>query len=96
MDINLESLGHAILEVLDDESTQYDIDVILKSATLVWDNTAVQVKSKDFEMIFDVISYELMDYQGHDMDETEEDSDEEEDDEDINDDYEEYNEGDDE
>ena len=65
--VNYESLSNAILDVLDDNlSDNYEIDVILKSATLVWDNTAVQVKSKDFVMIFDLISYELQDYQGYD------------------------------
>ena len=65
--VNYESLSNAILDVLDDNlSDNYEIDVILKSATLVWDNTAVQVKSKDFVMIFDLISYELQDYTGYD------------------------------
>lgn len=67
MNINYESLSNAIFDVLDDNlSDNYDINVILKSATIVWDNTAVQVKSKDFVMIFDLISYELQDYQGYD------------------------------
>ena len=67
MNINYESLSNAILDVVDDNlSDNYDINVILKSATIVWDNTAVQVKSKDFVMIFDLISYELQDYQGYD------------------------------
>ena len=67
IDIDYESLEHAILEVLDDSLWgKYDINVILKSAKLVWDNTAVQVKSKDFVMIFNIIDYSLEDYQGFD------------------------------
>ena len=65
--INMDSLENAILDVLDDSiSDGYDISIILRSATLVWDDTAVEVKSKDFRMIFDLISYELMDYEGFD------------------------------
>lgn len=65
--IDLERLYHSILGVID-ESIQdmYDFDVVLKSAEIVWDNTAVQVKSKDFVMVFDLIGYELLDYTGYD------------------------------
>ena len=67
--IDLERLYHSILGVID-ESIQdtYDFDVVLKSAEIVWDGTAVQVKGKDFSMVFDLISYELVDYTGFDSD----------------------------
>ena len=35
---------------------------------MVWDGTGVEVKSKDFVMVFDLISYELLDYTGYDSD----------------------------
>lgn len=65
--IDLESLYHAMVSVVD-ESIQdsYDFDSILKTANVVWDGTAVEVKSKDFVMVFDLISYELLDYTGYD------------------------------
>ena len=67
-EINLDYLKHAVLDVLDESIQEgYDLDIILKSATLVWDDTAVQVKGNDFIMIFDAISYELQDYQGYDL-----------------------------
>ena len=65
--VNFDSLSNAILDVLDENIIEnYDMDVVLKSAKLVWDGTAVQVTSKDFLMIFDKISYELEDYVGLD------------------------------
>ena len=67
-DINYNALANSILAQIDDNIIDnYDIDVILKSATPVWDNTAIQVKSKDFTMIFDIISYELLQYIGFDI-----------------------------
>lgn len=66
--INLERLRHAILEVLDESiQDQYDIDIILKSAVLCWDDTCVEVKSVGFKMVFNLISYELEDYIGYDL-----------------------------
>ena len=53
-EINLDYLKHAVLDVLDESIQEgYDLDIILKSATLVWDDTAVQVKGNDFIMVFD-------------------------------------------
>lgn len=67
-EIDLERLRHAILEVLDESiQDQYDIDIILKSASLCWDNTCVEVKGVNFKMVFNIISYELEDYQGYDL-----------------------------
>ena len=45
----------------------YDFDIVLKSARIVWDGTAVQVESKDFSMIFDLVDYNLLDYEGFDV-----------------------------
>ena len=66
--IDFERLENAVLEVLsDDISEKYDMSIILKSAKLVWDDTAVQVKSNDFLMIFDLVSYNLENYEGFDV-----------------------------
>ena len=66
--INFDSLRHAILEVLDESIQElYDINRIIKSAKPVWDDTAVQVKSNDFVMIFDLRNYELQNYEGYDL-----------------------------
>ena len=67
-DINMDSLKHSLLEVFDESDVgYYDVDVILKSATLCWDDTAVQVKGSGFSMVFDLVSYELQDYVGYDL-----------------------------
>ena len=66
--IDYDALLNSIQEQIDDSLIDsYDFDVILKSAEIVWDGTAVQVKSKDFTMIFDLISYELRQYIGFDI-----------------------------
>ena len=66
--IDYETLANSILEQLDDSiSNNYDIETVLKSAKLCWDNTAVQVTGRDFEMVFDLISYEILDYNGNDI-----------------------------
>lgn len=65
--IDFERLENAVLGVLsDDISERYDMSIILKTAELVWDDTAVQVRSNDFLMIFDLVTYELQDYNGFD------------------------------
>ena len=65
--IDFDALRNAIINVLDERIiNRYDFDVVLKSAKLVWDNTAIEVQSKDFTMIFDKISYELLQYIGFD------------------------------
>ena len=66
--IDYDALLNGIKENLDERLIDsYDFDVVLKSAEIVWDGTAVQVKSKDFTMIFDTISYELKQYIGFDI-----------------------------
>lgn len=65
--IDYDRLENAILSVLnEDDSEKYNMNIVLKSAKLVWDDTAVQVKSNDFLMVFDLITYELQDYNGFD------------------------------
>lgn len=67
-DIDYESLLFGIMDNIDDSLIDgYDFDIILQSAEPCWDNTAVQVKGKDFTMVFDNISYEILDYTGFDI-----------------------------
>lgn len=67
-EINYESLSDAVQEQIDDSIiNQYDLNSILRSAELCWDNTAVMVKANDFSMVFDLIGYELLDYTGNDI-----------------------------
>lgn len=67
-EVNYEALNNSIQEQIDDSIIdKYDFESILRSAKIVWDNTAVQVKSDDFTMVFDLINYEIMDYTGNDI-----------------------------
>lgn len=67
-DIDFESLHNAVMENIDERLwNNYDFDIVLKSARIVWDGTAVQVESKDFSMIFDLVDYNLLDYEGFDV-----------------------------
>jgi len=67
-DIDFESLHNAVMENIDERLwNNYDFDIVLKSARIVWDGTAVQVESKDFSMIFDLVDYSLLDYEGFDV-----------------------------
>lgn len=66
--IDYEALNNAIQEQIDESLlNKYDFEAILRTAKLVWDNTAVQVKATDFIMVFDLISYEILDYTGNDI-----------------------------
>ena len=66
--IDYEALSNAVQEVIDENLlNRYDFEAILRTAKVVWDNTAVQVTSNDFIMVFDLISYELLDYTGNDI-----------------------------
>lgn len=66
--IDYETLQNVIQEQISENLlSSYDFESILRSAKLVWDNTAVQVKATDFTMVFDLISYELLDYTGNDI-----------------------------
>lgn len=65
--IDFASLRNAIVEQLDERILdRYDLDIVLKSARIVWDGTAVEVRSKDFVMVFDLVGYECLDYTGYD------------------------------
>ena len=65
--IDFESLYHAIAQVLDESiQARYDFDSILRTAKIVWDGLGVEVRANDFTMVFDVVSYELLDYTGYD------------------------------
>lgn len=67
-EIDYSALLHSIQENIDDSLIgNYDFDSMLRTARLVWDNTAVEVKSKDFIMVFDLINYDLLDYTGYDV-----------------------------
>lgn len=67
-DIDYETLLYSIKDNIDDSLIdEYDFDVLLQSAEACWDDTAIQVKSRDFTMVFDNISYEILDYTGFDM-----------------------------
>jgi len=67
-EIDFEALRNSIIDNLDERLiNRYDFDVILKSAKLVWDDTAIQVTANDFTMIFDKISYEILQYIGFDI-----------------------------
>lgn len=66
--IDYEALSNAVQEVIDENLLgKYDFETILRTSKVVWDNTAVQVTSNDFIMVFDLISYELLDYTGNDI-----------------------------
>lgn len=66
--IDYPALNNAVQEVIDENLlNNYDFEAILRTAKLVWDNTAVQVTNNDFIMTFDLVSYELLDYTGNDI-----------------------------
>ena len=68
MSIDFVALENAVKEQIDDSLlSKYDFQTILKTAEIVWDGTAVQVKASDFTMVFDLISYEIVDYTGNDI-----------------------------
>ena len=67
-EIDYDALLVSILDNIDESlQSKYDFDTILKTATIVWDGTAVQVNASDFTMCFDLISYEIVDYTGNDI-----------------------------
>lgn len=68
MNFDSESLYHAIQMQIDDNLLdEYNFDSIIRSAEIVWDNTAVKVTAKDFTMIFSLIDYECLQYIGLDI-----------------------------
>lgn len=67
IDIDFEALGNSIADLLDESIIgNYDIDTILLTAKLVWDNTAIQVTARDFTLIVDGLTYDILDYSGFD------------------------------
>lgn len=67
-EIDYDSLLNSILDNIDENlQSKYDFDTILRTAEIVWDGTAVRVRGNDFEMIFDIISYEICEYTGNDL-----------------------------
>lgn len=65
--IDYGSLYHAMISHLDESiHDRYDFDSILRTARIVWDGLGVEVKSNDFTMVFDIVSYEILDYTGYD------------------------------
>lgn len=66
--IDFSALRNAIIgQISDSLQDKYDFDSILRTAVIVWDGTAVQVTASDFVMVFDIISYEILDYTGNDI-----------------------------
>ena len=66
--IDYDALENAVKEQIDDSLlSKYDFQTILKTAEIVWDGTAVQVTASDFVMVFDLVSYECVDYTGNDI-----------------------------
>jgi len=67
-DIDYETLYYSIIDNLDENLIEsYDLDTIIQSAKLTWDDTAVEVNSTDFTMIFDILTYDILDYTGYDI-----------------------------
>ena len=67
-DIDYETLYYSIIDNLDENLIEsYDLDTIIQSAKLTWDDTAVEVNSTDFTMIFDILTFEILDYTGYDI-----------------------------
>ena len=67
-EIDYDSLLNSILDNIDENlQSKYDFDTILRTAEKVWDDTAVRVRATDFEMIFDLIDYEIVEYTGNDI-----------------------------
>ena len=67
IEIDFDALLYSVKDVIDENlQDYYDYETILNSAEIVWDNTAVQVSATNFAMIFDLMTYELLDYTGYD------------------------------
>lgn len=68
--IDYDMLLNSIEEQIDENDLDsYNFESLLKTAELCWDNTAIQIKSVNFTMIFDLISYECLSYDGFDINE---------------------------
>ena len=59
--IDYERLGNAVRDcLLEEQWDNYDLVSIVRNARVCWDDTAVMVKSSDFEFVFDLVSYECL------------------------------------
>ena len=68
MNIDYEHLMNALKDLLLEEHwDNYDLNSIVKNASLCWDDTAILVKSVDFEFVFDVVSYECLSVSTNDL-----------------------------
>lgn len=66
--IDNQRLLCCIKDVLIEENyNKYDFNSLITQAQSCWDDTAIQIKGVDFTMIFDKISYELLEYEGNDI-----------------------------
>ena len=65
--VDLASLVIAMKDAISDDLwSKYDFDSIAQNGELCWDDTAVLCRGNDFEMIIDVLSYEVLDIQTDD------------------------------
>lgn len=53
--------------ILEDHWNNYDFETIIGAAQPCWDQTAILVKSTDFEAVFDCMSYECMSFDSYDL-----------------------------
>lgn len=68
MNIDYERLMNALKDVLLEEHwDNYDLNSIVKNASLCWDDTAILVKSSNFEFVFDIISYDCLNVNTNDL-----------------------------
>ena len=66
--IDYEQLMNAVKDMLlDEEWDNYDLNTIVRNAVYCWDDTAILVKSSDFEFIFDKLSYECLSVNTNDL-----------------------------
>jgi hypothetical protein len=66
--IDYERLLNALKDMLLEEQWEdYDLNSVVRNASLCWDDTAILVKSVDFEFVFDVVSYECLSVSTNDL-----------------------------
>ena len=66
--VDLASLVIAMKDALSDDLwSKYDFESIAHNGELCWDDTAVKCRGSDFEMVIDVLSYEVLDIQTDDV-----------------------------
>ena len=66
--IDYERLLYALKDcLLEEQWEDYDLNTIVRNASLCWDDTAVMVKSTDFEFVFDLVSYECLSVSTNDL-----------------------------